>query len=149
MNQSSYRKLEIFRLAYDLALRVHRLSMGLPKFEMYEEGSQIRRSAKSVVSTIVEGFGRRRYKAELLQYLTYARASCDETSIHLQLLFDTGSFRDETTYQDLARRYDELGRKINLFSQAVMRGHLVPKYVLQSSIQHPASSITAGAAEGL
>ena len=31
----------------------------LPKFEMYEEGSQIRRSSKAVASNIVEGFGRR------------------------------------------------------------------------------------------
>lgn len=36
----------------------------LPKFEMYEEGSQIRRSSKAVVSNIVEGFGRKRYQAD-------------------------------------------------------------------------------------
>jgi len=35
----------------------------LPRFEMYEEGAQIRRSAKSIVANIVEGFGMRRYKA--------------------------------------------------------------------------------------
>jgi hypothetical protein len=29
---------------------------------MYEEGRQIRKSIKTVKSTIVEGYGRRRYK---------------------------------------------------------------------------------------
>jgi len=41
----------------------------LPKFEMYEEGSQIRRSAKSVAANIVEGYGRRRYKQEFIRFL--------------------------------------------------------------------------------
>jgi len=59
----SYRKLEIWRLASVLVNDVHRMTLDqLPKFEMYEEGSQIRRSMKSVKSNIVEGYGRRRYK---------------------------------------------------------------------------------------
>ena len=36
----------------------------LPKFEQFETGQQIRRSSKSVRSTIVEGYGRRTYQAE-------------------------------------------------------------------------------------
>jgi hypothetical protein len=61
----SYRDLEIYQLAHALALRVHEMTLSLPKFELYEEGSQIRRSAKSAVANIVEGFGRRRYKWSL------------------------------------------------------------------------------------
>lgn len=58
----SYKDLEIFLLAKDYATMVHRTTLEeLPKFEMYEEGSQIRRSSKSIVSNIVEGYGRRRY----------------------------------------------------------------------------------------
>jgi len=55
------------------------MSLGLPQFEMYEEGSQLRRSSKSVTANIVEGYGRRKYKAELLKFMIYAHASCDET----------------------------------------------------------------------
>ena len=55
----SYRDLEIYRLSKKLAVDVHRMTLEeLPKFEMFEEGSQIRKSSKSVVSNIVEGFGR-------------------------------------------------------------------------------------------
>ena len=47
----------------------------LPKFEMYEEGDQIRGSSKSVKSTIVKGYGRRKYQQEYKRFLTYAIAS--------------------------------------------------------------------------
>ncbi len=63
----------------------------LPRFELYEEGSQIRRSSKSVVANIVEGYGRRRYKSEYIRFLIFALASCDETREHLEILRETGS----------------------------------------------------------
>lgn len=55
-----YKKLRIWQDARDLTIAIHGMTLrNLPKFEMYEEGSQIRRSMKSVKSNIVEGFGRR------------------------------------------------------------------------------------------
>jgi hypothetical protein len=58
----SYKNLDIYNLAMDLFLEVHPLSFMLPKYELYELGSQLRRSSDSVVSNIVEGYGRRRYQ---------------------------------------------------------------------------------------
>lgn len=50
----SYKDLEIYSLAKELVVKVHRLTIEeLPKFEMYEEGSQIRRSSKSIASNAV------------------------------------------------------------------------------------------------
>lgn len=51
----SYRGLDIFQLAKKLAIEIHRMTLEFPKFELYEEGSQIRKSSKSIVSHIVEG----------------------------------------------------------------------------------------------
>jgi four helix bundle protein len=96
----------------------------LPKFEMYEEGSQIRRSVKSVKSTIVEGYGRRRYKQEFIKFLTYSLASCDETTDHLETLFETESLTDKTVYEDLHQRLERLGKQLNKFVQSVERSHL-------------------------
>jgi len=124
----SYRDLEIWKIAHELAVVVHRMTLEkLPKFEMYEGGSQIRRSSKSVSNNIVEGFGRRRYKNEFIKFLTYALASCDETRDHLDFLFETGSMVDKLFFDDLCKRYDILGRKINKFLQGVIIGHLAPK----------------------
>ena len=121
----SYRKLEIWQLSRELVIDIHKMTLSkLPKFEMYEEGSQIRKSSKSVKSTILEGYGRRRYKQEFIRFLTYAIGSNDETSDHLETLFETGSLTDENLCKDLSDRLDKLGRKLNLFTKSVSKGHL-------------------------
>src|SRR3954462_10752659 len=98
----NYRDLEIWKLAREAAIAVHRMTLnGLPKFEVYEEASQIRRSVKSIRSNIVEGYGRRRYKQEFIRFLVFAHASCDETIDHLEGLFETGSLTDQPTYRAL------------------------------------------------
>jgi four helix bundle protein len=82
----TYKDLEIYRLSHELAIEIHKVSLSLPKFEFYEEGSQVRRAAKSIPANIAEGFGRRRYKNEFIRFLTFALASCDETKEHLEIL---------------------------------------------------------------
>ena len=120
----SYRDLEIWKLAREIAIAVHRMTLqNLPKFEMYEEASQIRRSAKSISANIVEGYGRRRYKQEFIRFLVFAHASCDETIDHLEVLFETGSLENKTVYRDLSSQLDLLGRKLNVFIDSVERSH--------------------------
>ena len=124
----SYRKLEIWQLARELVVDINKMTLNeLPKFEMFEEGSQIRRSVKSVKSTIVEGYGRRRYKQEFIRYLYYAIASNDETIDHLETLFETESLKDEAFYHTIHGRLEILGKKLNMFIQSVNRGHMSEK----------------------
>lgn len=124
----SYRTLEVWRLAREASVAIHKMTLTkLPKFERYEEGSQIRRSAKSIRANIVEGYGRRCYKLEFIKHLVYAHASCDETTDHLETLFETGSLEDETLYGQLLAKLDLLGRKISRFIDSVEAGHRSPK----------------------
>jgi len=119
----NYRDLEIYKLSHKLAVEVHKMTLeNLPKFEMFEEGSQIRRSSKAIPATIVEGFGRKQYQQEYVRYLTYAIASCDETKEHLELLFETDSLTKEDVFQDLLARYEELGKKLYCFRETVKNG---------------------------
>ena len=124
----SYKKLQIWQLADEVVVKVHKMSLQeLPKFEMYEVGSQIRRSMKSVKSNIVEGYGRRRYKNDFIKFLVYAQASLDETVDHLETLFKTESLKNKILFEELAAQLDILGRKLNKFLQAVEKGHQSPK----------------------
>src|SRR5438034_9069188 len=124
----SYRNLEIWQSSRALVIDVQSMSLTkLPKFEMFEQGAQIRRSMKSVKSTIVEGYGRRRYKQEFIKFLTYSQASCDETTDHLETLFETKSLKDETLYTGLHDRLQSLGKQINNFIQSVERSHMSEK----------------------
>ncbi len=70
----SYKDLEVYQLSYDLAIEIHRMSLELPKYEIYEQGSQIRRSSKGIKDAIAEGYGRRRYKADFIRFLVYAHS---------------------------------------------------------------------------
>jgi four helix bundle protein len=115
----SYRDLDVYKESKRLAVAIHKISLTLPKFEIYEEGSQIRRSSKAVTSLIVEGYGRRRYKADFIKYLIYAQAECDETIVHLDFLFETESFKHIELYNNLKQEYDVLSKKMNKFIQWV------------------------------
>jgi four helix bundle protein len=65
---AGYEDTDIYKLAKQMAVEIHQMTLNeLPKFEMYKQGSQIRRSSKSVVANFVEGYGRRHYKAEYIK----------------------------------------------------------------------------------
>ena len=111
MNRS-YLDLEIYKLSLELFIRVHRFSMTLPKHELYELGSQLRRSADSVNSNIVEGYGRKRYKNDFIRFLTMSHASNDETINHLRKIV---MLYDDTREEGIAigKAYNQLGRQLN------------------------------------
>jgi four helix bundle protein len=119
----SYKKLQIWILAREIVIEVHEMTMKLPRFEMYEEGSQIRRSSKTTKVTIVEGYGRRRYKQDWIKFLVYALSSNDETMDHLETLWDTKSLTDEIVYTILKDKVERLGRMINAFLKTVEAQH--------------------------
>jgi len=115
-------------LARELVIDIHRLTLErLPKHEMYEVGTQIRRSSKSVKSNIVEGYGRRHYKQDFLRFLHFALASNMETTDHLETLFETGSLTDQELYTNLHDRLNQLGRKLHAFVQSVTKEHISEK----------------------
>ncbi len=119
----SYKKLEIWQLARELTIDIHKITFLLPKFEQFEESKQIRRSSKTVRSCIVEGYGRRMYKADFIKFMIYSLSSNDETIDHLEILFETKSLSDEILYNSLHQKLEKLGKKINNFLQSVQRSH--------------------------
>jgi four helix bundle protein len=110
---SSYKDLEIYKLAYSIAIRVHRSSLKLPQFELYEQGTQIRRSSKSIKDTIVEGYGRRRYKVEFIRYLIFSQASCDEATNQAFTIKEL--YPEISEFIEIEKDLDILGRMINKY----------------------------------
>src|ERR1700750_1984731 len=106
-----HEQLEIYRVAHELGLRVHALTLRLPKFETYEVGSQVRRASKSISAQIVEGHALRKYKAEYEHYLARSYASAEEVIEHLQYLLETGSAKAVVSEcEALISEYDTLCR---------------------------------------
>ena len=114
----SYLDLEIYKVSLDLFFETHRFSLQLPPHEKYELGSQVRRSADSVNSNIVEGYGRRKYKKDFIRFLTFSHASNLETINHLRKIAVLYPHRKDDA-ESLFLRYDDLGRKLYAFIQYV------------------------------
>ena len=121
---SGYQRLEVWRLARDLSVDIHRMTLEqLPRFELHEVGSQVRRSAKSIRANIVEGYGKRRYKLEFLRHLTYALGSAQETLEHLDTLHETGSLTSQEIHAELTARTRLLIAKLTTFMRGVELHH--------------------------
>jgi four helix bundle protein len=124
-----YKKLKIYKIAHDLGVKIHKMSLSLPKIETFEEGSQIRRSSKSVSANIVEGYGLRKYKNEYIHFLYRSYASSVETVEHLEYLYETKSLNDEKVFKELLNSYQELNRMLFGFINAVEKQHKMPAYI--------------------
>ena len=121
----SYRELEVYSISKSLAIRIHKMTLTLPRLELYEEGSQIRRSSKAVTAAIVEGYGRRNYKQDFLRYLTFAITECDESILHLEFLYETESLKDEKQFIEFKEDYQQLSKRLNAFMQWVDKNWLI------------------------
>ncbi len=124
MTGRPHEKLDVYRMAHELAVRVHALSLRLPRLETFEEASQIRRSSKSVSAQIAEGHALRAYKADYVRYLSRAYGSAEETFEHLPYLLETGSAAQvQAECVELQEEYDTLTRKLFNYVQAVRDQH--------------------------
>ena len=108
----NYKDLDIYNLSFQYAIEVHEISLKLPKFELYEQGSQIRRSSKSIKDNIIEGYGRRTYKQDFIKYLIYSHASLLECLSQLEMIDQLYDFPE---IRDLKANYEILGAKIYNF----------------------------------
>lgn len=110
---SSYKDLDIYKKALELFFKAFHLTMKLPKFELYEQGSQLRRSADGVVSQIVEGYGRRRYKADYIKFLTYSYSSSIESTNHC--------IKIKGTHPEFTQEFEQLEKEYDILSGQVFK----------------------------
>jgi len=80
-----HRKLKAFELADELVMKIYAATRTFPKDEMYGLTSQIRRSAVSIASNIVEGCGRASSKNEYVRFLTISYSSAKELAYQLSI----------------------------------------------------------------
>ncbi|WP_304198666.1 four helix bundle protein [Flavobacterium alvei] len=81
--------LEVWKLSHQLTIEVYKITQVFPKSEQFGLVSQVRRSASSVPTNIIEGQARQ-YKKEFIQFLYISKGSLEETNYHLFLAKDLG-----------------------------------------------------------
>lgn len=78
--------LEVYRRLCNLAIEVHNLTITFPKFELYELGSQLRRSSNSAPANLAEGFNNKHTNI-YLEGISRSQAEIRETKHHLKIAF--------------------------------------------------------------
>ena len=107
----TYRDLEVFKKAYQLAMDIFEVSKSFPKEEKYSLTDQVRRSSRSVCVNFGEAYRRRKYPAHFVSKLTDADAENTETEIWIKFTFDC-KYIDEIKFEDFKSRCAEVGKML-------------------------------------
>lgn len=78
----SYKDLEVWRVAMDLAVACYKATSTFPREETYGLTAQIRRSAVSIAANMAEGYGRET-TSSFVHFLRIAQGSLEEVETHL------------------------------------------------------------------
>jgi four helix bundle protein len=114
-----HNKLRAFELADNIALRIYKLTKKYPKDELYGLISQMRRSAVSVPSNIVEGCARQS-QVEYLRFLDIAFGSLRE--LHYQLtLSERLGFVETQDIQTIEAEIIEAEKVINALIRSIRK----------------------------
>ncbi|PLX21663.1 MAG: hypothetical protein C0599_07570 [Salinivirgaceae bacterium] len=79
-NYSGYRDLIVYKKAFDLSMKVYKLSFTFPKEEKYALTDQVRRSSRAVGAAITESWPKRRYPKHFVLKLTESQSEACETN---------------------------------------------------------------------
>ena len=93
-----FERLEAWRAAHELTLRVYRITRSFPKEELFGITSQTRRSAVSIAANIAEGAAKRGHR-EFRRFLDIALGSFSELTYLLILAKDL-DFLDESEWRE-------------------------------------------------
>jgi four helix bundle protein len=125
---TSVEDLEVFKKAHALTLRIYGVSEGFPAAEKYGLTSQMRRSAVSIGSNLIEG-SHRSNRGEYRQFAGVARGSSGELKYQLMIARDLG-YLSESEYGVLRGEADEISRMLSGLVKSLARTDL------QSSHSH-------------
>ena len=90
MQINSAKDLNVYKAAYELAMKVFELSKRFPPEERFALISQIRRSSRSVCLNLRESWAKRRYQAHFISKLTDCDGENAETDSSLDFAKDCG-----------------------------------------------------------
>jgi four helix bundle protein len=79
-----HQDLEVYQLAFAMAMQIFKESQRFPKEERYFLTDQIRRSSRSVCANLADAWRKRRYKAAFVAKLSDSEAEAAETQNYPQ-----------------------------------------------------------------
>ena len=123
---NSHEDLEVYQLAFALAMRVFELSKGFPREEIYSLTDQVRRASRSVCANIAEAWRKRRYSADFVSKLNDVETEATEAQVWVQFAVACGYLPDRVG-KEIRGEYDRvIGKLVNMINHPeewVLRSH--------------------------
>lgn len=111
MKLNSVEDLDVYNRLFGLAIETHNLTMTFPKFELFELGSQLRRSSNSAPANLAEGFNNKHTNI-YLEGISRAQGEVRETIHHLKISFQK-KYLDQKRLDYFLNEYDVCGKMLN------------------------------------
>ena len=102
--------LEVYRRLVKLVMKVDGITMQFPKHEMYELGSQLRRSSNSVAANLAEGFGNKHTNI-YTECISRSQGELRETIHHLRFVRQIGYITTEG-FEDVVAAYETCSKML-------------------------------------
>src|SRR6266853_2840181 len=112
MRINSAKDLDVYKKAYELAMKVFEVSKGFPPEERFALAGQVRRSSRSVCLNLREAWAKRRYEAHFVSKLTDCDGENGETDSSLDFARDCG-YISPAKHTQLASVCAEIEKMLN------------------------------------
>ena len=107
---TTYKNLEIYQMAFNLAIKVYRLNVTLPVTALLNQGNRLRWTSLRMKDLIAEGFSGRKGTEEIVRTLTIiASLNLEVIGLLKKIRAHNTSFRQ---VPELIRGYRDLGQKV-------------------------------------
>ena len=107
-----FKDLTVYKKAFELSMEIFQITKKFPTDEKYGLTSQIRRSSRSVCSSIGEGYRKRKYEAHFISKTSDADMENSETSVWVDFAFECG-YIDKQSQVSFNSKAAEIGRLLN------------------------------------
>lgn len=120
-----YKKYTVWQKSHELVLEIYKVTVHFPKEEVYGLTSQMRRSASSIPTNVVEGCGRNTDK-DFCRFLYFAFGSANELEYQLILSKDL-NFLESETAMSLISKVEEIKKMLNKLISILEAEKLIAK----------------------
>ena len=107
-----FKELEVYKLSFELAMDIFKISKTFPKEERYSLTDQIRRASRSVVACLAEAYRKRQYKAHFIAKVSDADMENSETQSWLDFALACNYILQEN-YGKFTSKSESVGRLLN------------------------------------
>lgn len=134
---NSVRDLDVYKLSFNTAMEIFKITKKFPYDEKYSLIDQIRRSSRSVCANLAEGWRKRKYQAVFMNKLSDASQEAAETQTWLEFSLDC-NYIDRDTFKKLDESYE------HIFAMLFTMQHKADSFCnhVSSETMRPSSFIT-------